>query len=356
MEGSACLSGMSAVAYWREVRSHVSHDNAMDPDDPAFKPLLVRLLSEDFCVLDLTAMPRRLPDSSVPCSMDLASIRKARSLSTFSDAELVELLVDRPQGRRYFGGTRVRVFSLKLPEGSICHIDSGLAAPSPEMTLLLLASQLGVFSLAQLVCEFCGLYSLEGAGFFNVPPLTSLLSVGDFALEVERLAASAGKRAPLGLPALRGALDLSVERSASPAETACALLMSVSRRRGGYGLPRPQMNYTVAVGSGSYVCDLAWPGKRVALEYQSDLHGSTVRQSADRTKLNALQSAGYTVMQVGKEDLKRLKRTDGVASLLGAALGVSPLRPSEAFRRRQIDLRKVLLAGWWGEGAQRKTG
>ena len=68
MEGSACLSGMSAVAYWREVRSHVSRDNAMDPDDPAFKPLLVRLLSEDFCVLDLTAMPRRLPDSSVPCS------------------------------------------------------------------------------------------------------------------------------------------------------------------------------------------------------------------------------------------------------------------------------------------------
>lgn len=180
--------------------------------------------------------------------------------------------------------------------------------------------------------------------------------MGDFALEVERLAASAGKRAPLGLPGLRGALDLSVERSASPAETACALLMSVSRRRGGYGLPRPQMNYTVAVGSGSYVCDLAWPGKCVALEYQSDLHGSTVRQSADRTKLNALQSAGYTVMQVGKEDLKRLKRTDGVASLLGAALGVSPLRPSEAFRRRQIDLRKVLLAGWWGEGAQRKTG
>lgn len=356
MGASTCLSGMSALAYWRETRRRIARDNAMDADDPAYKPLLVRLLSDEHCELNLDAMPRRQNASSLPASIDLASVRKAVSVLPPSDAEPLELLVNRAQGRRYFGGTRVRVFSLELPEDSICHIDSGLAAPSPEMTLLLLASQHGVFSLAQLVCEFCGLYSLEGAGFFNVPPLTSLLSVGDFALEVERLAASAGKRAPLGLPALRGALDLSVERSASPAETACALLMSVSRRRGGYGLPRPQMNYTVAVGSGSYVCDLAWPGKRVALEYQSDLHGSTVRQSADRTKLNALQSAGYTVMQVGKEDLKRLKRTDGVASLLGAALGVSPLRPSEAFRRRQIDLRKVLLAGWWGEGAQRKTG
>ena len=182
MGASACLSGMSALAYWRETRRRIARDNAMDADDPAYKPLLVRLLSDEHCELNLDSMPRRQNASSLPTSIDLASVRKAVSVLPPSDAEPLELLVNRAQGRRYFGGTRVRVFSLELPEGSICHIDSGLAAPSPEMTLLLLASQVGVFSLAQLVCEFCGLYSLEGAGFFNVPPLTSLLSVGDFAL------------------------------------------------------------------------------------------------------------------------------------------------------------------------------
>ena len=356
MGASACLSGMSALAYWRETRRRIARDNAMDADDPAYKPLLVRLLSDEHCELNLDAMPRRQNASSLPASIDLASVRKAVSVLPPSDAEPLELLVNRAQGRRYFGGTRVRVFSLELPEGSICHIDSGLAAPSPEVTLLLLASQVGVFSLAQLVCEFCGLYSLEGVGFFNVPPLTSLLSVGDFALEVERLAASAGKRAPLGLPGLRGALDLSVERGASPAETACALLLSISRRRGGYGLPKPEMNLDVKADGGSCVCDLVWPGERVALEYQSGIHERVARQSADRAKLNALQAAGFTVLQAGKKDLKQLRRADELATILCQALGVSPLRPSEAFRRRQIDLRKVLLAGWWGEGAQRKTG
>lgn len=350
MGASACLSGMSALAYWRETRRRIARDNAMDADDPAYKPLLVRLLSDEHCELNLDAMPRRQNASSLPASIDLASVRKAVSVLPPSDAEPLELLVNRAQGRRYFGGTRVRVFSLELPEGSICHIDSGLAAPSPEMTLLLLASQVGVFSLAQLVCEFCGLYSLEGAGFFNVPPLTSLLSVGDFALEVERLAASAGKRAPLGLPGLRGALDLSVERGASPAETACALLLSISRRRGGYGLPKPEMNLDVKADGGSCVCDLVWPGERVALEYQSGIHERVARQSADRAKLNALQAAGFTVLQAGKEDLKQLRRADELATILCRALGVTPLRPSESFRRRQIDLRKVLLAGWWGEG------
>lgn len=350
MGASACLSGMSALAYWRETRRRIARDNAMDADDPAYKPLLVRLLSDEHCELNLDAMPRRQNASSLPASIDLASVRKAVSVLPPSDAEPLELLVNRAQGRRYFGGTRVRVFSLELPEGSICHIDSGLAAPSPEMTLLLLASQVGVFSLAQLVCEFCGLYSLEGAGFFNVPPLTSLLSVGDFALEVERLAASAGKRAPLGLPGLRGALDLSVERGASPAETACALLLSISRRRGGYGLPKPEMNLDVKADGGSCVCDLVWPGERVALEYQSGIHERVARQSADRAKLNALQAAGFTVLQAGKEDLKQLRRADELATILCQALGVTPLRPSESFRRRQIDLRKVLLAGWWGEG------
>lgn len=350
MGASACLSGMSALAYWRETRRRIARDNAMDADDPAYKPLLVRLLSDVHCELNLDAMPRRQNASSLPASIDLASVRKAVSVLPPSDAEPLELLVNRAQGRRYFGGTRVRVFSVELPEGSICHIDSGLAAPSPEMTLLLLASQVGVFSLAQFVCEFCGLYSLEGAGFFNVPPLTSLLSVGDFALEVERLAASAGKRAPLGLPGLRGALDLSVERSASPAETACALLLSISRRRGGYGLPKPEMNLDMKADGGSCVCDLVWPGERVALEYQSGIHERVARQSADRAKLNALQAAGFTVLQAGKEDLKQLRRADELATILCQALGVTPLRPSESFRRRQIDLRKVLLAGWWGEG------
>lgn len=350
MGASACLSGMSALAYWRETRRRIARDNAMDADDPAYKPLLVRLLSDEHCELNLDAMPRRQNASSLPASIDLASVRKAVSVLPPSEAEPLELLVNRAQGRRYFGGTRVRVFSLELPEGSICHIDSGLAAPSPEMTLLLLASQVGVFSLAQLVCEFCGLYSLEGAGFFNVPPLTSLLSVGDFALEVERLAASAGKRAPLGLPGLRGTLDLSVERGASPAETACALLLSISRRRGGYGLPKPEMNLDVKADGGSCVCDLVWPGERVALEYQSGIHERVARQSADRAKLNALQAAGFTVLQAGKEDLKQLRRADELATILCQALGVTPLRPSESFRRRQIDLRKVLLAGWWGEG------
>ena len=267
-----------------------------------------------------------------------------------SDAEPLELLVNRAQGRRYFGGTRVRVFSLELPEGSICHIDSGLAAPSPEMTLLLLASQVGVFSLAQLVCEFCGLYSPESCGFVNVPPLTSLRAVESFAEEVTALATAAGRRAPNGLGALREALDESVERGASPAETACALLLSISRRRGGYGLPKPEMNLDVKADGGSCVCDLVWPGERVALEYQSGIHERVARQSADRAKLNALQAAGFTVLQAGKEDLKQLRRADELATILCRALGVTPLRPSESFRRRQIDLRKVLLAGWWGEG------
>ena len=132
MGASACLSGMSALAYWRETRRCIARDNAMDADDPAYKPLLVRLLSDEHCELNLDAMPRRQNASSLPASIDLASVRKAVSVLPPSDAEPLELLVNRAQGRRYFGGTRVRVFSLELPEGSICHIDSGLAAPSPE--------------------------------------------------------------------------------------------------------------------------------------------------------------------------------------------------------------------------------
>jgi very-short-patch-repair endonuclease len=48
----------------------------------------------------------------------------------------------------------------------------------------------------------------------------------------------------------------------------------------------------------------AWPGARVAVEYEGAWHGESPQQvAADRRRLNRLTAAGWTVVFVTAEDL-----------------------------------------------------
>ncbi|NKF31500.1 hypothetical protein HER21_34230, partial [Pseudomonas sp. BGM005] len=74
---------------------------------------------------------------------------------------------------------------------------------------------------------------------------------------------SAGRRT--GIRHLRQALELIREDSWSPLESAirCHLVMA--------GLPEPRLNHDVYDAEGRFVAcvDLAYPGKKIAVEYQS---------------------------------------------------------------------------------------
>jgi len=64
--------------------------------------------------------------------------------------------------------------------------------------------------------------------------------------------------------------------------------------------------------------DFAWPGRKVAVEYEGRWHGeSPQRVAADRRRLNRLREAGWTVVFVTAEDLHRPQR---VVTLIAAEL------------------------------------
>jgi hypothetical protein len=89
------------------------------------------------------------------------------------------------------------------------------------------------------------------------------------------------------------ALGLVDPRSGSPQE---------SRLRAGLvlaGLPRPETQYAVHH-RGRFVArlDLAWPQKRVAVEYDGVWHASAAQLHRDRRRLNQLVAAGWIVIHV----------------------------------------------------------
>ncbi|HWU30081.1 MAG TPA: hypothetical protein VN041_13450 [Microbacterium sp.] len=102
-----------------------------------------------------------------------------------------------------------------------------------------------------------------------------------------------------GIRRLREAVDLVREDSWSPREShvRCHLVLS--------GLPEPVLNHDAYDRHGAFLgcVDLAYPERRVAIEYQGLLHSA--QYAADVERIAALRAAGWTVIEVTSELLAR---------------------------------------------------
>jgi len=89
------------------------------------------------------------------------------------------------------------------------------------------------------------------------------------------------------------ALDLTDPRAESPQESRVRVRLVLA------GLPRPESQYQVFDGQRFIArVDLAWPARRVAVEYDGVWHADAAQLHRDRRRLNQLVAAGWTVIHV----------------------------------------------------------
>lgn len=192
------------------------------------------------------------------------------------------------------------------PTGSFVLLPEGHLLPSPALTILGLAGKLPLFKVAECACELCGSYRKDQSDPRGMRDEPAVLT-------------SAGLRAYLdgvisarGLRAAREAAAFVADGSGSPMETIAMLLLSLSVRRGGAGLPKPEMNAAIEIPAGfrrlagkSYVkADLLWRREKVIVEYDSDwAHGNPRALNSDAARRNALQGMGYTVISLTRSQL-----------------------------------------------------
>jgi hypothetical protein len=99
-----------------------------------------------------------------------------------------------------------------------------------------------------------------------------------------------------GLPAVLAAAD---EGSESPMETRARLILI------GGGLPRPITQYHVVDENGHSLgrLDLAYPEKKVGIEYEGAGHRRSGVFQRDLRRLNRLHVAGWTILRYGPGDV-----------------------------------------------------
>lgn len=107
-----------------------------------------------------------------------------------------------------------------------------------------------------------------------------------------------------GIVNVRAAIPLLDRRSESPGESRTRVLLV------GAGLPSPACNYNVhALGRWIARVDMAWIEQRVIVEYDGAVHLEEAQRRRDAERLNGLQAAGWLVIVLTADDLRRPEAT-----------------------------------------------
>jgi very-short-patch-repair endonuclease len=262
----------------------------------------------------------------------------------------IRLIVGDADARRSYPDISFHFCGGVLPAGALLDTSQGLRVSSPECCFLQMASRLSLLESIKLGYELCGSYRLlpdpeyVDRGFISAQPLTSTAKLADFLARVSGI--KGRKRA---LRALRYIAD----DSASPRETALTMLLCLPYKLGGFGFRLPQINYRVdisktrrALASKSYyVCDLYWPERKLAVEYDSDQFHADVEQIAsDAKRRNALGALGLTVITVTRQQLNVVAEFNKVAALISKHLGKRIQYNDPGFTRAHRALRKMLFS------------
>lgn len=290
-----------------------------------------------------------------PRASDVRAIRRELGFLV----EPLHVLVPNAAARDRCVRVRCHVCSRPLPLGSFVRLGEQLYASSPELCFVQMATMLPFVELVKLGFELCGTYAerSEGTTRYGRPLLlTSVAALTRFVDSVGGIP---------GAVAARKAVKLVASCSASPRETALAMLLCLPLRRGGYGLPFPELNFRIVVGKskrpvtekGYYLCDLYWRDARIDLEYESDeRHIGSERISRDSARRDDLAHLGVKVRTMTNRQMMDPVRFDKAARQLASALHVR-IREQRGCQKARDALREALLRpSPIGQGADGTTG
>ena len=220
---------------------------------------------------------------------------------------------------------RSHIHSGELPSGSLVRLieHEDLYAASPEFAFYQMARKLSEVKLAQLGCELCSTYHYreEGPGHIGFRQLALSSSS---AIESFLDTCGSGSRQKLAKRAAKHIVNL----AHSPMETVLALVLTLPVRLGGYGLPKPDLNYSVRLknretGCGSIrYADLCWPEAKLVVEYYGEqYHSSKKSLAADSFRQNDLVNDGWMVLVATKEHFAQLEHLDTLVHQIAKRLG-----------------------------------
>lgn len=275
---------------------------------PRLVPLPAELLDRPFAAHDgrafgLTDKRMRGADLERP----FHGVRQVGDMGTLrSRAESYRPVMD--ELAFFCGTTAASLWGMPVPVGADVAADLHVAVPSPHRAPrgVGIAGHKYVIAPGEVViAETLPLTSLERTwcDLASELQMPDLVAAGDWALRAGMSMADLanlvvrhpGRR---GRALRREALGLLDARSESPKESHVRVLLV----RAGLGGFEP--NVEVVVFGHRYRLDLAWPARKIVIEYQGGYHHDPAQWRRDMTRRSRLEAAGWTVVFISADDLR----------------------------------------------------
>lgn len=326
-----CLSHETALEFWRlwsarnGIALHLFHcRKTTQTDDLPFRifpssAVLVDSSSAKRTVVEIIdgaledGVPEELAELLGACRVVLSETHSSKRSkesgiadSSSGAGKVLHVLGHRKPGVRTADGLTYHHSSATYPKGSFLKIARGVYVCVPELVFAQMASLLPFGALLSLGYELCGCYPVEASAYLVRHPLCSPNRLVAFCSHLRGFKGSA---------AAKTAARYVLAKSASPAETSLAIIATAPRNYGGFGMRGARLNEPVklrreaeriAHGS-SLVCDVLWPERGVALEYDSSqFHGSSLRLSRDSRRRSALAAQGLEIRSITASQLENV--------------------------------------------------
>lgn len=185
-----------------------------------------------------------------------------------------------------------------LPITAITSLQQPTRFENKILLFLQLGKELSLIQLITIGYELCGSYGLSAqssSGFLRREPRSNPQLIERYLEKCEGIH---------GVKAAKRASSYLVKGSASPMESLLSMLLCLPPSLGGFGLPRPELNYPIETNEGSVAmrrCDLCWPDQQFALEYDSDtFHSDESKLHLDSSRRSAPEKAGVHVVSITK--------------------------------------------------------
>lgn len=313
-----------------------------------------------------------LPSRSTPKESESPSSKTAQAIAEeFPDlSRPLHFIVPSKNEIRHNSIAAYHATGNSFPERSFVKIRPGLMASSPEACFTQMATRCDLIELLEIGYELCGDYSLipNGARSQGISPQNpNLLNprCGTFhSTLLAREALTTGRRIRSYLETLGRcngkekalvAMQYLLDGSASPMETKMALLFLLPTRRGGYGFPKPVLNYELEVPypdghpfyGRHYRVDLCWPDKKLALEYDShQYHSELSKMELDSRRRIAIETAGFRVISVTKQQLYSHAAFSELADVVAGYLKLRQRTKRKDIEALRLALRRKLGLGF----------
>ena len=235
------------------------------------------------------------------------------------DEKPVSILVSCKANMRKSQNLSPRIWSGKHPSRSFYKIAQDLYISTPEAAFLQLGKESSLIQLITIGYELCGSYGLSAqsdSGFLRREPRSNPQFIERYLEKCDGIH---------GVKAAKRASSYIAKGSASPMESLLSMLLCLPPSLGGFGLPRPELNFPIETNEGGIVmrrCDLYWPDQRFALEDDSDtFHSDASKLHLDSSRRSTLEKAGVHVVSVTKNQVFDRGQLFNLATIVSKRLG-----------------------------------